>query len=59
MGLKVFWYVANDARKMVIQYNSHQETEMSILSLPARQVSDLIEIENRVTFKEADNHISS
>ena len=51
-------YVRNDASKMVIQYNSRQETEMSDTSDFRHRTSDLFEVEYWVTCKEADHHCS-
>jgi hypothetical protein len=56
-------YVCNDAKKMVIQFNSNDETEMPVTSdfrlrtsLPTGQAGDMFEIKYRVTCKEADCH---
>ena len=52
-------YVRNDDSKMVIPYNSRQETEMSGTSDFRLRTSYLFEVESWVTGKEADNHSST
>ena len=60
-------YISNDARKMVILYNSRQETKISGTSLYVRDFrlrpntyrdSNLFEVEYWVTSKEADNRFN-
>ncbi|WP_194972352.1 hypothetical protein [Aquiflexum lacus] len=49
-------YVRNNASKMVIQYNSHKETDMSGPSLPTEQAGVLFVIEYWVTGKEVNKY---